>query len=70
MWRKVRECKNCNYYKAVRKGRAWLVCAKCGRDLTLEMVLLYEIGVRFDKPKKTDRKKVKPFVLLDSNKNS
>ena len=31
------ECKpNCDYSKAVLKGRATWCCAKCGRDFSLE----------------------------------
>jgi hypothetical protein len=36
------ECKDFNhdYDNYVRKGRAWLVCPKCGKDITLELVLM------------------------------
>ena len=27
----------------VRKGRAWFVCPKCGKDITLLVTLLYEL---------------------------
>ena len=36
------ECKpNCDYSKAVLKGRATWCCAKCGRDFSLEYLLWY-----------------------------
>ena len=37
-----KECKDCDYDNAIRKGRAYHVCPKCGKDLTLELVLMYE----------------------------
>ena len=37
------ECKpNCDYSKAVQKGRARWCCAKCGRDFGLEYLFWYE----------------------------
>ena len=34
------DCKpNCDYSKAVLKGRATWCCAKCGRDFSLEYLL-------------------------------
>lgn len=42
---KNKECKNCDYENYVRKGRAYLVCPNCGRDITLELVLMSELGL-------------------------
>lgn len=42
----MRECKTCDYENAVRKGRALYVCPKCGRDLTLELVLMHDAGIK------------------------
>jgi len=37
------ECKpNCDFTKAVLKGRARWCCAKCGRDFSLEYLFWYE----------------------------
>lgn len=35
-------CQDCDYAHPKRLGRAHYVCPKCGRDLTLELVLIAE----------------------------
>jgi len=39
----VPPCKVHNYEDVIRKGRAWFVCADCGADITLELVMLSEL---------------------------
>ncbi len=39
----MEECKVCDYTNYVRKGRGYLVCPKCGKDITLELVLMAEL---------------------------
>lgn len=36
---------DCDFENAIRKGRANWRCPKCDRDLTLELVLMYDAGV-------------------------
>lgn len=36
------ECRQCNFDKPVRKGRAHYCCPDCGRDYSLEMYFLYK----------------------------
>ncbi len=38
-----KECNQCDYENPVRYGRADLRCKDCGRDITLELVLMYEV---------------------------
>ena len=49
--KKVKECKDCDYDNAIRKGRAYYVCPRCGRDLTLELLLLKQAEKRDDENK-------------------
>ena len=39
------KCKDCDFKNAKRFGRCDWRCPKCGRQLMLEMVLMYEAGV-------------------------
>lgn len=36
------ECNPCDYSKAIYKRRATWLCAKCGRDFSLEYLFWYE----------------------------
>jgi ribosomal protein L37AE/L43A len=38
-----KECQYCDFKNPLRLGRAYYVCRKCGRDLTLELVLLRDL---------------------------
>jgi predicted RNA-binding Zn-ribbon protein involved in translation (DUF1610 family) len=40
-----KECETCDYENAVRHGRADWRCPVCGRQLMLELVLMYEAGI-------------------------
>ena len=44
-YKKTKECKNCDYEHPVKYGRADLRCKDCGRDLTLELVIMYKEGI-------------------------
>ena len=37
------ECNQCDLENYIRKSRAYFVCNNCGRDITLEVVLLSEV---------------------------
>lgn len=39
------ECKTCDYGNAIRYGRADWRCPRCGRQLMLEIVLMYDVGI-------------------------
>ena len=42
MKKKTKECRNCPLNKAVHKGRAYWVCPDCGRDMSLEYLIICE----------------------------
>ena len=42
-----KECKTCDFKNAVRFGRADWRCPNCGRQLMLELVLMFEAGLAF-----------------------
>ena len=46
---KTKECKTCDYDNPIKKGRAYYVCKDCGRDITLELVLIEKAYERCDK---------------------
>ncbi len=37
-----------DYDNAIRKGRAWYVCPKCGKDISLEYVMYVEAMQRME----------------------
>lgn len=40
---KKKECKQCDLTKVVRLGRAHYICKKCGKDVTLMLVLMEDM---------------------------
>lgn len=43
--KKKKECKQCDFKNAIRKGRADWRCPRCDRNLMIEMVYMAQAGI-------------------------